>query len=444
MFILLAGVALGVQSARKAGFSNAPDAGEKARWNDLRVFYGAGRYAFRQVDIYKTPTSEEGRFYIIPPFFAIVCAPVAALGWKAFYIIWFIISFVGIAASAALCVKIAQPGAKREGLILLSGLVLLLCARPVISDFQNGQVNSLIFTMVAVSLFLFVRKQDAASGIIMALAASIKMTAGIFLLYFLLKGAFKTAGGMVLALAFTLVLLPMLCFGPSRASNLYSSFYGRMVEPFTSVTDAPEVYSEAGQSLRAAAGRYLTDTNAAHHTDYEIKVNFASLPEDTVWKMVLAGCVALIIATALCARANPANKERRDLTALELGAVLLLMLMVSPMSRKAHFVALLLPFAAGVGYLMLYRSDPQRRSRWRIMLVTLAGAFVVFNLTSPDVVGKRQAALLLAYSSFFFATFALWVASCLILAGPKRRARAVSGDVGPQRTGTHSLPKDST
>jgi hypothetical protein len=337
-------------------------------------------------------------------------------------------------------VKIALPGAKREDLILLAGLVLLLCARPLISDFQNGQVNSLIFLPLSVSLYLFVRKQDAASGIIMALAASIKMTAGIFLLYFLLKGAFKTAGGMALGLVFTLVLLPVVCFGPSRTSQLYSSFYGRMIEPFTSVTDAPEVYSEAGQSLRAAAGRYLTDTNAAHHADYEVKVNFANLSDDTVWKIVLAGCIALVLVTAFCARANPANQERRHISAVELGAVLLLMLMVSPMSRKAHFVALLLPFAAGINYLIIRRNDPQSPWRWRILLLAMAGAFATFNLTSPDLVGKRQAVLLLAYSSFFFATLALWAASCGILFAERRRAPVVKKDTAVEK----SPPQDHT
>ena len=115
------------------------------------------------------------------------------------------------------------------------------------------------------------------------------------------------------------------------------------------------------------------------------------------------------------------------MTAIELGAVLLLMLMVSPMSRKAHFVALLLSFAAGVNYLIVRRSDPQSPWRWRAMLLALAGAFAVFNLTSPDIVGKQQAVLFLAYSSFFFATLALWAVSCGVLLAERRRVPSTSG-----------------
>jgi hypothetical protein len=412
---VLMGIALGVSSAHKAGFSNPDLEDSQARWNDLRVFYGAGRWAFKDINLYKNPTSPEGRFYIFPPFFAIICAPFAALGWKAFVIIWFVVSFAGILIVALLCAGIARHKTGKAALVVLAFLALALCARPVISDFQNGQVNSFIFLLTALSLFLFVRRQDGASGIVMAFAASIKLTALIFLPYFIFKGAYKTALGMLLGLLFTLFLLPMVCFGPARMSSLYSSFYGKMVGPFTSVSEAPEVYSAAGQSLRAAAGRYLTDTNAAHHADYEIRVNFANLPESTVWKIVLAGCVVLTLITAFCARANPADKSRRDLIALELGAVLLLMLMVSPMSRKAHFVVLMLPFAAALNYLQLHRGDPQRRGPYQLLFVVTAAAFVIFNLTSPDVVGKKAAVYLLALSSFFFATIALYLASCLTL-----------------------------
>ncbi len=419
--LVLVGIALGFQSARKAGFSNPEGAGSEARWNDLRVFYGAGRLAFKNTNIYTNPTSPEGRYYICPPFFAIVCAPLAALGWKAFFIFWFLASFAGLTATALLCIKIARPKAAKFELITLAGLALLLCARPAISDFLNGQVNSFIFLFIAGSLYLFVRKQDAASGIIMALAASIKLTALIFLPYFIFKGAYKSAAGMALGLIFTLFLLPMVAFGPSRTSNLYSSFYSKMVGPFASVTDAPEVYAAAGQSLRAAAGRYLTDTNAAHHADFEVKVNLVDLSEDALWKIVLAGCLALTIASALFARANPADASRRDLIALELGVVLLLMLMVSPMSRKAHFVALLLPFAAGVNYLLLHRGDPHRKRMFNCMLVAVLAAFAIFNLTSRDIVGKTVSVYLLALSVFFFATLALWLAFISTLARERPR-----------------------
>jgi len=413
--VILMGIGLWASAARKAGFANPDVEDSEARWNDLRVFYGAGRRAFRDINIYKNPTSPEGRYYIFPPFFAIICAPVAALGWKVFVIIWFVASFAGIVAAALLCAGIARCKPGKSSLVALAFLALVFCARPLISDFQNGQVNSFIFLLTSLSLFMFTRKQDSASGIVMALAASIKMTALIFLPYFLLKGAYKTALGMLLGLLLTLFLLPMICLGPSRMSSLYSSFYDKMVGPFTTVTDAPEVYSEAGQSLRAAAGRYLTETNAAHHSDEEIYVNFANLSEGTVWKIVLAGCIVLTLLTAFCARANPGDKTRRDLIALELGAVLLLMLMVSPMSRKAHFVVLALPFAAVLNYLHLHGGDSQRRGYWRLLIVVTAAAFIIFNLTSPGVVGKKAAVYLLALSLFFFATLGLWLASCLTL-----------------------------
>lgn len=417
---MLGGITLGIQAAYKAGFSNPEGAGAEARWNDLRVFYGAGRWVFTETNIYTNPASPEGRYYIFPPFFAIVCAPLAALGWKVFLIIWYIVSFLGAVAAAVLCARIVRPGARGGLLIALAGLAFIFSCRPMVSDLHNGQVNSLIFFLAAASLYLFVRKQDGASGVVMALAASIKMTALIFLPYFLYKRAYKTAAGMALGLAFTLVLLPMVALGPKRSFKLYGSFYDKMVDPFVSVTEAPGIYSEAGQSLRAAAHRYLTDTNAAHHAKFEVRVNLADLSGGTVWKIVLVGCIALTLASAFCTRANPADAGRRDLIALELGAVLLLMLMVSPMSRKAHFVSLMLPCAAFVNYLLLHRYDPARRRQWKMLLAVVVITFVIFNLTASGTMGKTAAVYVLAFSGFFFAALALWAASCLVLAGELR------------------------
>jgi alpha-1,2-mannosyltransferase len=426
--LVLVGVALGVQSGRKAGFRNPDESDPAARWNDLRVFYGAGRMAFQDIDLYKNPTSPEGRFYIMPPFFAIVSAPLAALGWKTYFVVWFVLSLAAVVAAALLCVKIARPDAAGATLALIAGAALFLSARPIISDFHNGQLNSLIFLLIAFSLYLFVRKPDAASGIVMAVAASIKLTALIFLPYFAFKRAWKTAGGMLLGLVFTIVLLPLVSFGPDRTARLYSSFYAKMVGPFASVSDAPEVYAEAGQSLRAAAGRYLTDANAAHHSETDVRVNFADLSGDTVWKLVLAGCLALTLATALCARADPADPTRRRLAALEFGAVLLLMLMVSPMSRKAHFVVLVLPFTALVNYVLASRADPAREGLRRLALGAVITAFVAYNLTSPDLVGKKASHLLQALSVFLFGTFVLWAASCAIV----YRERSIPAPGGSQ------------
>ena len=135
------GLAIGIQSLYKAGFSNPTDAGACGRWNDLRVFFGAGQLAFQDTDIYTNPTSPEGRYYVFPPFFAIICALLGALGWKVFVIIWLLASFASIAGALRLCVKIARPNASSFPLVTLAALSLILCARPIISDFQNGQVN---------------------------------------------------------------------------------------------------------------------------------------------------------------------------------------------------------------------------------------------------------------------------------------------------------------
>jgi hypothetical protein len=103
--------------------------------------------------------------------------------------------------------------------------------------------------------------------------------------------------------------------------------------------------------------------------------------------------------------------------------------MVSPMSRKAHFVALLLPFAAAVNYLLLHMPDLNRRRSWNRILAAALMAFIIFNLTSRDIVGKTASVYLLALSVFFFATLALWLVFIMTLA----RERPRNPDRAPSR-----------
>ncbi len=421
LIVLLAvgGVALAVQSVYKAGVFNSDVDDPQAKWNDLRAYYGAAQWVTTETDIYANPTSPEGRYYVYPPFFAILCAPVAVVGWKVFALFWCVASLVSLIAASVLCARIVRPGAKGSLLVLFAAAALILTARPIISDFQNGQINTFVFFLVAASLFLFLRRFDAASGIVVGFAAAIKPTFVIFLPYFIFKGAYKTAGGMLLALVFALVLLPLVTLGPTRTSELYTSFYSRILGPFTSVSEAPREFAGSGQSLRAAAHNFLTDTNAAHHSRFAIKVNFANLSAGAVWKIVLGACAVLAVLTALCARANLAHKEKRDLAALELASVLLLMLLVSPLSRKAHFVALMLPYAAGVNYLLLHRGSIPLRGRLQVLLAAVAASFILINLTSRSFVGKYLSTYFLAFSVFFFAAIMLWAAVCLLLAGPR-------------------------
>ena len=166
-----------------------------------------------------------------------------------------------------------------------------------------------------------------------------------------------------------------------------------------------------GYSLHAFVQRHLTWTQAAAHHDEPVFVNFVSWSARTAESIyqALALLVGALTALALGVR------RPRDAPGwlLEVASVAATMVLIAPLSRKAHFVVLLLPFACGVTRAL------QRRS-------LAAAAWIVppalaFGLTSPGVLGDRASALALAWGSFTLATLWLWAGALLACWSDRQR-----------------------
>jgi len=84
------------------------------------------------------------------------------------------------------------------------------------------------------------------------------------------------------------------------------------------------------------------------------------------------------------------------------------MVLLSPLSWKAHFVILILPIAN-----LLFRTNGSTRSRF-LIAATLIAAFALFNLTSPRVVGLAAAEWADVHSLVFGGGAIIFVASVAI------------------------------
>jgi hypothetical protein len=76
------------------------------------------------------------------------------------------------------------------------------------------------------------------------------------------------------------------------------------------------------------------------------------------------------------------------------------MVLIAPLSRKAHFVVLLLPFA--------YAARQALTSERRAALAWLLLPALVLTATSPGVIGKQAAGLALAWGAYTVAALWLW------------------------------------
>ncbi len=419
-------------------------------WNDFAVFYRAGRRIADEPGrpLYGVPLAGE-RHYLYPPIFAIYMSGVARLPPVPAAAYWLVASLLLALLAAWLCAGIVVRD--RAPRLAIAALAMLCAGRFLDSDLQNGNANAHVVGLIAIGIALLARGRHALGGSVLAAAAAFKVTPAIFLPYLIYKRAWRATAGFAAGLGLLLVVVPSLVLGPDRALALLADFGRDMLEPFASVDRLPDKYSTSGYSLKAFLLRHLAEVSGSKLGDPEVYVNVASLSPDTVWKIVLVATAALGLACAWAWR-RPLAPAALDGAAahaflVEVGTVLAAMVIVSPLTRKAHLLVLLVPAAAAAA--ALFRTLPAGAARARRALsISFAVALVVPLLTSRDVLGRDLERVARAHTLILLAPLSLWLGGIWYLVVANRRpglaASAPPAAAGPVRgaAGTAATPLD--
>jgi hypothetical protein len=144
--------------------------------------------------------------------------------------------------------------------------------------------------------------------------------------------------------------------------------------------------------------RLLTWTDAGSHWDEPIFLNVASLTPGVAENVYRSLALAMLVIAAVAWSWRRAAPRERFL--LEISLCLATMLIIAPVSRKAHFISAMIPFAVCVA---LYRRDRDRKLlRW------LVPSALLFNLTSSGFMGRTGSVWALALGTYFLAGLLLW------------------------------------
>jgi len=136
-----------------------------------------------------------------------------------------------------------------------------------------------------------------------------------------------------------------------------------------------------------------------------------------VWLLYLALSLIMLGLSLFAWQHHQVNQISIDwgplLLALEIGSVAALMVTISPLSRKAHYVILLIPVIASLS--TGFNSQVQVPKQLQKLLIS--GAVVVGLIgigSSKDVVGRQLFDILIyGHRILFWASFIIW-ASCTI------------------------------
>jgi len=346
--------------------------------------------------------------YMYPPFFVLLLGPLVIFPVQIAGVIWLIAKIPIFHFSASVLVRAARiPESWRFSAI---GLAPVIVYRMLDSDCATGNVNVMLLGAVALAVHWLQSGKESKAGIALGAMAAVKLAPAYLIVALAVARRGKLALSGVLAMTLFLVVP---CF-------MVHEGLGGSFERFLNTSNAVFVPGEIGdggsgyvpgQSLRALSHRLLRPIDAtAHDQGRHVTINVLDTSAATA-ELTYRGLAALL---ALAGLFWVRRREPAEVIAL----ALIVMLLVSPYSRKAHFVLLLPAYCICLGLLgaRLYG----------------VSSWAVIQLTTRSVWGKATAALFVAYCPFAFGS-ALLIPVLLRRAAPSSR-----GDPGLAAEGTSS------
>ena len=226
---------------------------------------------------------------------------------------------------------------------------VLMTARLLQEHFQHTQVNLYMLLLIVGAFVLFQRRRNVLGGLSLAAAVSLRAVPLLFVAYLLYKRAWAAAAWTAGFLLVLNLVLPLIAFGPGGMEERWRSW--RAVAARETADPTP-VYSN--QSLLAALKRLLTTEGGARDP---VRYAIASWPTARVQALFNFLLVAGAVGLGFLFWRRPPGVTGAHVGG-EIGVLVCVMTLVSPLAWKAHFVTLL------VGYWLVWRARPHPTALW--------------------------------------------------------------------------------
>ena len=365
---------------------------------DFAVYRMGGQHVLG-ASLYSSHVMEGGRslLFTYTPVAALLFSPLSHLSRSAGQLVWDLVNIVVLAtliavSSAAVRQKQLARSDWQLALLLLAPIGLLWW--PVRYGFDLGQINVLLTLMIIADLTMHLswRGRTLPRGVLVGVAAAIKLTPLIFVPFLLLTRQWRPAKNAVLS--FFVVTLTMVALAPSSSWN-YFTRYAFDVSRIGSTSIADN------QTVSAALMR-----TGLH-------------PSHTVVDVVVVSLCCAGLALAVVAYRG----SSRFLGILVCGAT---GLMVSPISWQHHYV-----WSVPLVVWLLFGVDrPKQGAVW-------AALATIFFLLKPPIGPVVHEPNLIAYmwdNAYVLATVAFMALVSLML-WTRHRASLRTGDAGHRSEG---------
>jgi hypothetical protein len=365
------------------------------------VYVVAAHHLRQGVDIYT-----DGNSY--PPFAALIAVPSSFLSPSLDRLTWLAVNLACLAVmvrgawSLAGGGRLQGPGRAPLGEHVTAGLGFLCGVGYLQNSLAHQQTDVVIGAILVVGCLVLRRSHSFGAATCFGLAAALKCTALLWAPYLVWRRR-PLAALCVFVVALGVNLLPNLVSASPSGRLWVEDYVTRFLRPLAAPDHVVGTWNSDvmyNQSLAGAAQRW-----------------FAGDPADPTNPAVLrAGVVGLeavlcLLVLAVCGRpfrqSIHVSNGGIPVETAEYSIVLMLMLLLSPMSSKAHFGVLIIP-----GFL-LARSALQTGSRLQWASLLLAVALAV--MSNKDPLGEDLYTLTLWYGTAMWQTLALLVGNLAVI-----------------------------
>lgn len=141
------------------------------------------------------PTTSTGQVlpWVYPPFALVLLAPLGMAPFLVGLFALYLLNFASLGTVLYLVVRHLWPEVGRRGALAVASAILplTLFLEPVYASFGLGQINILLMGLVAVDCLA--RRPQWPRGLLVGIAAAVKLTPAAFLLFFLLRKDFRAS-----------------------------------------------------------------------------------------------------------------------------------------------------------------------------------------------------------------------------------------------------------
>ena len=327
-----------------------------------------------------------------PPFWAMVHAPLTIFSAHLAQILVFLPLYLGSLGLLLWTLhRLTQPHLPldRTREFWATALAMLIAVQFLARDMAECGVNIALVGLAWFAIYAWTRHRDWLGGASLGLAIALKMTAALFVPYFLWKRQWKIAGAATL-FAILFSLAPVIVRGPTlfTADLREWATVVRGIGSRDPSLHVPGQESTRNFALRPALTRLIVNASG-YRVDLD-GTNLLALSTHTTLVMVYVTELCLVGVFAWTACRSVGNRQSLALV-YECAAVSLLMLLLSPITWGHHCVGTLPALYLIFRTAFYYRGLPS----WMFVPLGYVVLALAFNRA---IVGKHGSALLSGYS----------------------------------------------